>query len=98
MLFRSSASFPYIETGAVQIYDDRDLTVYPNPSSGLVELSGGAVDGKTFTATITDQQGRVVRILDNTYRFDLSSFGGGVYTLTVRGDHVLLNKRIIIAQ
>ncbi|MFM2134893.1 MAG: hypothetical protein RL021_293 [Bacteroidota bacterium] len=94
----TSASFPYIETGVVQVYDDRDLTVYPNPSSGLVELSGGAVDGKNFTATIIDQQGRTVRIQDNTHRFDLTSAGSGIYTLTVRGDHVLLNKRIIIAQ
>lgn len=94
----TSASFPYVETGIAQVYSGRDLTVYPNPSSGFVEISGGAVDGKTFTATISDQQGRVVVTLENPRRFDFSRYGSGVYTLTVRGEHTLLNKRIVVTQ
>jgi len=94
----TSASFPYIETGLSSTYSDKDLTLFPNPTQGYVHLAGGAVDGKEFRIVVFDQQGRVIASYENKRDIDLSSFVTGVYTLTVIGNHTVLNKRIIVGQ
>ncbi|MFM2207217.1 MAG: hypothetical protein RL213_1192 [Bacteroidota bacterium] len=94
----TSASFPYIETGVEQSYSDRDLTVYPNPAKDRIVLSGGAVDGKDFTVIITDQHGSTVYQRFATHEIDFSGISAGVYTVTVLGNHTVINKRIIVTQ
>lgn len=94
----TSGSFLYVETTTGETWSDRDLTVYPNPSNGQLKISGGAVANKTFDVLVFDQKGSQVFSAHNEYTPDLSSLSGGVYTLSVRGEKLLLNKRIILVK
>ena len=91
-------SFSYIETTTGETWSDRDLSVYPNPTNGQLLISGGAVAGKDFDALIFDNKGALVLSVRNERTLDLTGLESGVYTLSVRGEKLLLNKRIILVK
>ncbi|WP_115462813.1 T9SS-dependent M36 family metallopeptidase [Winogradskyella aurantiaca] len=79
-------------------FDQNTLSIYPNPTQS--ELF---IDAKTslgdVTIRIVDINGRVVlnknaEIFD-LYQLDISGFNSGIYFLTIKGDQVTYNHKII---
>lgn len=73
-----------IATGVQDLEVDRNLTVYPNPTNGLVQFE---VEGTTRVA-LFDMSGREVlseRHASGTVRMDISGLPEGVYVLRAEG-------------
>jgi hypothetical protein len=77
--------------------------VWPNPSSGLVNMSVvGNVQGETFNVRIYDMKGTVVEDYVMNYdvfnrtTFDLSSVPAGVYFMEVWNDFHRFSNKIVI--
>lgn len=70
-----------------EIANNGELDIYPNPTSGLVNLR---LDGRTMDEiTIYDQQGRLLQQVGAGGEFreiDMSRFPSGVYVITIKDD------------
>jgi hypothetical protein len=77
-----------------------NLSVYPNPNDGLLQISHPGIKG-TLELSITDLNGRVIQSNTincdqcETEQLDLRSLPSGIYILQLRGNEV--NKQFKIA-
>lgn len=81
----------------IQEHDAHPLRTYPNPSSGIFQVS---VDGHLpGWITLSDVAGRVVRtipVTSNTVTIDLRGEAAGVYAITVRSASGQASGRIVL--
>lgn len=80
--------------------NNNNINVYPNPSTGLVNIRINSFIGKT-NIEIVDLNGRVVYSLNNTEfsnekTIDLNHLQAGVYVLKINGDNINYTKKIIL--
>jgi hypothetical protein len=84
-----------------ELYDDRGLSIYPNPSRGVFNIDS-KVDWKNSVVDIYDVGGAFIRqanvsIFDNVKTIDLSALPEGEYMLRLRTDNFYtITKRIMI--
>lgn len=84
-----------------ELYDDRGLSVYPNPSTGIFNVDS-KVDWRNTSIDIYDMGGAFIRqasvaIFDNVKTLDLTALPEGEYMLRLRTDNFYtITKRIII--
>jgi hypothetical protein len=75
------------------------FTVYPNPSSGIVNLSGDILASGNFTVEVYDNVGRLVFTAANEMILDLSGLDNGIYSLFIRTEGAeRISKQICIAK
>jgi hypothetical protein len=76
------------------------LSVYPNPSNGLVNLAVELANTSALTIVISDVRGAVVYTTNeattNSLRkgFDLSHLAKGMYNVSIKTDKGVVNKQI----
>lgn len=92
--------YPSGTVGIVNQDDETGVSVYPNPSNGVFQLSFSNIEANA-TAVLYDLQGREVwsKVLTNTSgveSIDLAGFTAGMYTLLVRTDSKMISKKLII--
>jgi hypothetical protein len=84
-----------------ELYDDRGLSIYPNPSTGIFNIDS-KVDWKDTNIDIYDIGGALIRqgfvkVFDNVKTLDLSALPEGEYMLRIRTNNFYtITKRIII--
>ncbi len=76
------------------------LTLFPNPSKGVFNLSVGN-SKKRFDVEILDLSGRVIYRATNlepkqNHLIDVTGEAAGLYMISVKGEGVLMNRRIVI--
>lgn len=92
----SPASKEYI----FRYYDDRGVSIYPNPSNGILKIEA-RYDWNNTTYEVYDLLGRMVRrgtitSLDTSRTLDLTMLPEGEYILRLNTQSLLIAKRIII--
>ena len=81
----SAISFPYnylsleISSGDMT----HKLSLFPNPSSGIVTIEGAFSWASNYKVIVTDLIGKIVFNGERQYKVDLSSFENGMYQFTV---------------
>jgi hypothetical protein len=87
---------------ALESNELNDLTVYPNPSTGVINIQG-STDATQVEYSITDAQGRVVSsgaisgsVMNE--QVDLSQVGAGIYFVRLSTQNTQRVERIMIAQ
>lgn len=76
------------------------LTLFPNPSKGAFNLNVGNIKDR-FDVEISDLSGRVIyRAIDleprENHLIDVTGEAAGLYMISIKGEGVLMNRRIII--
>lgn len=80
-----------------------DFTVYPNPTSGIINLRLDSLHGKSFSLKVYNNLGQ--NIYANTYdhldhsqeRLDLSTHNNGIYFIDIElSDGTRINKKLVI--
>lgn len=79
------------------IYESLEVNVYPNPSTGLLNIKGN----KTIESVhVVDMRGAIVErspeAMDQLITLDLHGVQGGVYILNIKVDGELIRKRVVI--
>jgi hypothetical protein len=92
----SSASVTINVTVGVDDYSDgNELTVYPNPTTGIVNINENFISND-YQVYLCNSFGEAVMMENNAKTIDLSDFPAGIYYLKIRGEKVDLIKKIIL--
>lgn len=83
-------------TLAVEVNTLEGVSVYPNPSTGLITVSND--NGFANSIRISNTAGQIVYTQDvsSEVTVDLSTFGAGMYVVTVEGDNGSLVEKVVI--
>lgn len=84
----------------VEDYDQPGLTLYPNPTSGIVnvEFEMRNEQWKDAEIQIFDMYGKLLRtehVNDSTIQIDMSLFADGVYTLRIKTQDGVVTRKIV---
>jgi len=93
----SAMSDPFVYVGLKEVSGELRISVFPNPTTGIVSISGNALDRRTFTVSVFNSLGvRVISVNDDRSP-DLSSLEAGLYYLVIRTDRSeFASKKIIL--
>lgn len=98
--FSYSSLFDHVLITDISAFDQSfRFSVYPNPSSGIVNLSGDILSGGNFSVEVYDNAGRLVFTSVNEMVLDLSGLENGIYTLNIRTEGAApISKQIYITK
>ena len=77
-----STTYLYVivtQTGTDDIIESANLQIYPNPTTGFVNIVGSDV----IRVEVLDAVGRMVMIVENSNTIDMSSLSTGAYMLRI---------------
>ena len=91
----------YEETLSIEDRVLNQFTLYPNPSSGRVEVSFDRNLGQNVEVQVFDLNGRILKSFEvknasNQFGFDLSNLGSGVYFVKLISQNTNAVKKLIL--
>ena len=86
-----------------EFLDDLNVSVYPNPSTGIVNIALGEIDGSRVEIEVFDLLGRkfdadVQNAYYGEYTIDLSGKPEGMYILRVKTGKYVINKKLLLSK
>lgn len=81
---------------------DNNVTLYPNPSNGMVSLIATLPNTQTLDVSIYNSLGQLMNsskyagVSNNVYNLDLNAYSNGVYFVTINNGEEKIVKRLII--
>lgn len=79
------------------------VSVFPNPSTGLINIKLESLNTETVNIKITSINGQVVFnenniVVDNTFikQINLNGVADGIYTVFINGENYVVDKKIIL--
>ena len=78
------------------------MTLYPNPTSGLINVIANLPSAQDIDITINNVMGQLISkskhtgVTNNVFNLDLSSFSNGVYFGTFNNGQEKIVKRVIL--
>jgi Arylsulfotransferase (ASST)/Secretion system C-terminal sorting domain len=94
-----SKGFSFTITGLSQVEQAyANIGVYPNPSKGLIHISGAEKLESGYTIMMADALGKVIFAGNNADLIDASSFGNGIYYVSIqaKGEKAITKKVVLI--
>ena len=95
----SAMSSPFIYVGIGDMNGRQTAIIFPNPSGGTVNMSAPWLENRSFEVRVCNTLGKIVYSASNSFRFDLSGNGNGIYYISVLDDQggsangkIILNK------
>ncbi len=89
----NAVTFTVNDCVGLEDVEENDLTIYPNPTNGIIYLKGSVENYEN--ASLIDIQGRLITTwnLKETTQFDLSNFMNGTYFIKIIGkDNSVVTK------
>jgi len=91
-----------IPSGIEAIQNENNISVFPNPSSGLVYVDQGIFDSKTRISLISSN-GQLIKTYsldelkskDDQFIIDISAYSDGLYFVEITGEQQNIFKKII---
>ncbi|MFH0895529.1 MAG: T9SS type A sorting domain-containing protein [Bacteroidota bacterium] len=85
-----------VTTGVDDGLLNNELTVYPNPTNGILNISNG-LPQTDYTVSVFDQLGKVIIQEKNVIAVDLSQYKNGIYFLSVKtASKTYMTRKIIL--
>lgn len=81
---------------------DNNVTLYPNPSNGMVSLIATLPNAQTLDVSIYNSLGQLMNsskysgVSSNVYNLDMNAYSNGVYFVTINNGEEKIVKRLII--
>ena len=75
---------------------DNSVTVFPNPTSGLVQIKNG--EWRMENVEVYDAYGKLLNTMnvnDHTVNLDLSGYAKGTYFVRVTTERGVVTKRVV---
>lgn len=83
-----------------QEFKETEMTVFPNPSNGLINLKLQLAQAENGAISVLDMTGKMVyqgsHISNENIEIDLSSLDSGIYLVQFRGTDSIATRKIII--
>ncbi|MPM25339.1 hypothetical protein SDC9_71830 [bioreactor metagenome] len=92
-----ATSDPFVIEG-IEENDFSTLNILPNPTNGMLLLSGSAISEENYSVSVTDVSGKEMMTYQNENSIDLSGLSDGMYFITVRNtaDNRIFVGKIIL--
>lgn len=93
-----------LTTSIPQLFNDADVNVYPNPSTGNINVQLNLVKSQDVSIVVTNVLGAVVKTLSLTdvtsgiFTVDLSTEAKGSYEVSIRTNDQVVTKRVSITE
>ena len=84
--------YAYDSTLSIDDLEESTITIYPNPSTGIVNITGVEQVDEIRVFTIS---GQLVKKAENTSSIDLSSEMRGLYMIEIKSDGKTIVNRLI---
>lgn len=95
----TSVEFAYTNTAISSEYNSESLQVSPNPTNGILNITGEVLQKGSFTIRIFDTCGKLALEAQNLSTLDVSNLNNGIYSLTVNtADNRLFSQKIVVIQ
>jgi hypothetical protein len=83
-----------LATGIAELIEDKNMIVYPNPTSGMIKIISNA--SKEAVYEIFDILGNVILKQQDLHEADLSSYAKGMYFIRITDNGDSYTKRIVV--
>lgn len=99
-VYMYSDGYNYTGTTSVNESDlERYLIVFPNPSTGIINLQMPYMLGNDFTIIVSDALGKALLTENNKSVIDLSAFKNGLYFISITSiNSKTINKKVSIVR
>ena len=77
--------------------ESKSMSIYPNPSSSLITISGENISSNNSNITIQDISGQIVLNTTKT-TIDISDIAPGLYTMTLETNNKIYHKKLTITR
>lgn len=105
----TSKTITVVQSGSAtevnELKSSQEITLYPNPSKGILSLNMNNINGGKITITITNSIGIIVKEIElenltSSYNqeIDLSNSANGVYFISIQSNKTKVVKPIIISR
>ncbi len=83
-------------TGIGDNESNRSIYIYPNPTSGVVNISNDGSENNTYEILVFNTLGKLVKQIQSSVNIDLSDLNNGLYIIKIINEtnEVLLTERI----
>ena len=93
-----SKGFVYSNTTAIEELEGKNISIFPNPSTGIVDVNLNYTNPDNLVVIVYDIYGKEQGVFKNNSRIDLTSFASGVYTLSIILDNKKpIYKKVVLA-
>jgi hypothetical protein len=74
------------------------VMIYPNPTSGVINISPDAFSGRNATIEVSNPEGKVILIksFENKISIDLSGKPVGIYIIKLIDDHEMIVRKVVL--
>ncbi len=98
-VYAYSQGYAYSITTAIEELEGKNISVYPNPSTGIFDIDVNYQNPDKLMVTVYDTFGRMVFETKNTSRVDLSQLANGIYSMSITLDNKKpIYKKIVLTK
>jgi hypothetical protein len=84
--------------GVIDVNFSEKITIYPNPTTGIVNIKEASLFGKQFSILVIDPIGKIVKTFYNANSIDISSLANGRYFIKLSSPEGSATKQISITK
>jgi len=86
-VYRYSQGYMYSIATGINDIETKNISVYPNPSTGIVDLDFNYQKFNSVNVQVYDVYGKLVLSYKDNWRLDLTQLSNGIYTLAISLDN-----------
>lgn len=89
--------FTMTPTGIAENHSASDLNIYPNPSTGIVNIDNSNLNGEAYEVNVYDALGKLMLREPNSTLIDFSNCNNGIYFIYISGSTIgQVHKKVIV--
>lgn len=94
-----SQGYAFTTTTAIEELEGKNMTLYPNPSTGIIDVDLNYQNPTKLIVMVYDTFGKLVFETENTSRIDLTQLANGIYTMSVSLDNKkAVYKKVVLTK
>ncbi|MCK6648377.1 MAG: aryl-sulfate sulfotransferase [Bacteroidia bacterium] len=98
-VYQYSQGYNFAVPTGINELEELTFNIFPNPSSGIVNIQDTFSTGKRFDIFVYDALGKLVLQNKTVYQLDLSEYGNGMYTIAIQPENAKpIHTRVIISK
>ena len=82
--------------------DENSISIFPNPTTGLLNISFGTAESDGYSVEIYDALGRLVTTemvsASDNHTMDISAYPEGLYVVRISTPAFVANKKILLTK
>ena len=94
-----SPGYAYSIATAIEELEGKNISIYPNPSTGIIDIDLNYQNPAKLLVTLYDSFGKKVFEAENSSRIDLTQIANGIYTMSITLDNKkAIYKKVVLTK